>query len=224
MARNVSLAGQQSDAPTITRRAYNALTFGIVTVAFLITWGEYTLAVDGNLPFFSQGGFAPMIVSLILTIAGIGIMSAGKSKQNVGLSLGGFALFTLTFGSTLALALTLYEVGTIYYAFAITACISAIFLVAGVTFPEFFSRIGGVLMIGLIGLIVTEFVAVIIFHAHQTIFDYITIVLFCGFLGYDAYRMSMDEPTVPNAIFYAAEIFIDMVNILLRVLRILDRD
>jgi FtsH-binding integral membrane protein len=34
--------------------------------------------------------------------------------------------------------------------------------------------------------------------------------------------MSTDEPTVPNAVFYAANIYIDVVNILIRVLDIMD--
>ena len=69
---------------------------------------------------------------------------------------------------------------------------------------------------------VVEFVAVVFFHTNQTIFDYIVIILFCGFLGYDSYRMSVDEATVPNAIFHASNIYIDIVNILLRVLDIMD--
>ena len=180
--------------------------------------------MNGSLNFLLQNGLVTLLVSFVLTIVGIVLMSVGKSKQSVGVSVGGFALFTLTFGATTALALTHYSVGTIAYAFLITACLAGIFLVAGVIFPEFFSRIGGVLMIGLIGLIIIEFVAVVLFHANQTLFDYVAIALFCGFLGYDAFLMSQDAPTVPNAIFYATDIFLDIVNILIRILNIMDRD
>ncbi len=224
MARDLSLMGNQIGAPTITRRAYNALTFGIVSLAFLVTWGEYSLIMNGSLNFLLRNALVTLLVSFVLTIAGIILMSVGKSKQSVGISVGGFALFTLTFGATTALALTHYSVGTIAYAFLITACLAGIFLVAGVIFPEFFSRIGGVLMIGLLGLIIIETVAVLFFHANQTLFDYVAIALFCGFLGYDAYIMSQDAPTVPNAIFYATDIFLDIVNILIRILNIMDRD
>ena len=196
MARDLSLMGNQIGAPTITRRAYNALTFGIVSLAFLVTWGEYSLIMNGSLNFLLRNALVTLLVSFVLTIAGIILMSVGKSKQSVGISVGGFALFTLTFGATTALALTHYSVGTIAYAFLITACLAGIFLVAGVIFPEFFSRIGGVLMIGLLGLIIIETVAVLFFHANQTLFDYVAIALFCGFLGYDAYIMSQDAPTV----------------------------
>ncbi len=224
MDRQISMTGQQSAMPAISRRAFNALTFGILTVAFLITWGEYLLAESGKLPFLSGGNNVGYIVTVILTFVGLGVMSSGKSKQSVGMSASGFLIFTLTFGATLALTLQTYTPATITYAFAVTACISGIFLVLGVLFPEFFSRIGGVLVGSLIALIIAEIICTLFFHMNQTNFDYITIFLFCGFLGYDSYCMTNDQPTLPNAIFYAADIFIDIINILLRVLRIMSRD
>lgn len=204
----------------ISRRAYNALTYGLVTVSFLVLWGTYLFANTGGSGFFST--LPGLIVSLVATIGSIVLMSVGKSKQSVSLSLVGYTIFSLSFGFTVATILTRYNVGTIYYAFGITACLSGIFLIAGVVFPDFFSRLGGVLCLGLIGVLLIEFVAVFFFHANQTIFDYIVIILFCGFLGYDSYVMSSDEPTVPNAIFHASNIYIDIVNILIRVLDILD--
>ena len=78
-------------------------------------------------------------------------------------------------------------------------------------------------MLGLIAVLALELVATIFFHADQGIFDYVVVVLFCGFLGYDSFLMSMDVPSVPNAIFHASNIYLDIVNVLIRVLRILDR-
>jgi FtsH-binding integral membrane protein len=225
MARYEASLDQRRSVPTISRRMYNALTFGLVTISFVVLWGTYQFAADGGLNrLFTGNPLIALIVSVVATIGGVILMSVGKANQSVPLSLVGYALFSLTFGVTLSLTLQRYDVGTITYAFAITACVSGIFLVAGVTFPQFFSRIAGVLIIGLIAVTVVEIVAVMFFHASQTIFDYIIIVLFCGFLGYDSYCMSIDEPTVPNAIFYASDIYIDIVNILIRVLDILDND
>lgn len=220
---NTSLSNQQT-APTISRRAYNALTFGMVTVSFIITWGMYTFVSGGGLAnmFSTANPIIMLVVYIVGTIAGIALMGVGKSKQSVAISLVGYGIFTLTFGGTLALLLTQYSIGTISYAFAITACVSGIFLLLGVMFPAFFASIGRMLFGALIAVIVVEFVAVVFFHASQTIFDYIVIAIFCGFLGYDSYRMSIDQPTVPNAIWYASDIYIDIVNILIRVLDLLD--
>lgn len=226
MARYEASLDHTQSAPTISRRAYNALTFGLVTVAFLIMWGMYLFVSNGGLATFlgGAGSIGALVVYLIGTIGGIALMRKGKSDQSVPTSLVGFFLFAFTFSGTLGLALTRYNVGTITYAFGITACLSGIFLIAGVTFPEFFSKIGGVLCVSLIGVIIAELIATFFFHANQTIFDYIIVLIFCGFLGFDSYRLSLDQPTVPNAIWYASDIFIDIANILVRVLSILDRD
>ena len=226
MARNEMTYSQQQTAPTISRRAYNALTYGLVTISFLVLWGTYLFAEGGGLErmLSGVGGIVLLVGFVIATIGGTILMTVGKKKQSVGLTFAGYALFSLTFGVTLSLILQRYDVGTITYAFGITACVSGIFLIAGVVFPQFFSRIGGVLVIGLAAVILVEIVATVFFHASQTIFDYIVIVLFCGFLGYDSYLMANDQPTVPNALFHASNIYLDIINILIRVLDILDND
>lgn len=220
-----SLTQQQAAAPVIGRRAYYGLTFGLVTLSFLTLWGTYLFAGNGGLEHLLAGkGMIALVVFIVATIGGAILMSVGKSKQSVGMCLAGYLMFSLTFGVTIALLLQRYSIGTITYAFGITACISGIFLISGVLFPQFFARIGGVLFVGLFAVVLVEMIATFFFHADQTIFDYIVIALFCGFLGYDSYLMAVDQPTVPNAIYYACDIYLDIVNILLRVLDILDND
>lgn len=225
MERTTTSLEQRNMGATLDRRMYNALTYGIVTLCFAVTYGMYNFVQGGGLRLFSSVN-PILLLGIYLggTFGGIIVMNMGKSRENVTLSAVGLTVFTLTFGGSLSLMLTRYTSTTISYAFAITACISGIFLIAGVLFPSFFASMGRVLLIGLLALIVVEAVAVLILHVNQTAFDYITILLFCGFLGYDSYLMSADAPTVPNAIFYAANIYIDIVNVLIRVLSILNRD
>lgn len=229
MSRYEASISRQQVGTTISRRAYNGITFGLVTVSFAIMGAMYLFASS---PAFhaltsglgSMGTIVAFVATLVLSIGGIVLMNVGKARESVGISFAGYAIFSLTFGLTTAIGLMYYNVGTIAYAFGITACLSGIFLILGVTFPEFFARIGRILFVGLIAVILVELVAVLLFHANQTIFDYLVIALFCGFLGYDAYRMASDVPSVPNAIWYASDIYLDIVNILLRVLSLLDRD
>ena len=224
VSNDLSVSGVDN-APVISRRFYNLLTYGMIGISFLITSAMYGFVNGGGLEkFFSLNPIVWLVVYLVGSIGGFIVMGVGKSKQSVPITVVGYAMFVLTFGGTLALLLTRYNVGTVTYAFGITACLSGIFLIAGITFPEFFSKIGRVLLLALIGLIVVEFVSVLFFHINQTIFDYIAIAIFCGFLGFDSYKMSQDAPTVPNAIFYAADIYIDIVNILIRILDIMDRN
>lgn len=213
-----SSLSRQENVGLISRRAYNMLTFGLVTVSFLVMFVMCGFASGSAL----SGSLVVTILSIVASIGGIVIMGIGKSKQNVGLSLVGYALFTLSFGWTLSLILRRYDVGTINYAFAITGCVSGIFLILGTLFPSFFARLGNVLFGALIAIMLVELVSVLFLHLNQTFIDYIVILLFCGYLGYDSYMMSSDDPTVPNAIWYACNIYTDIVNILIRVLDILD--
>ena len=226
--QNASIV-REVNAPTISRRAYNALCFGLVTLSFLVMWGSYLFSRSYTfyrmLFSMSGGTFSVLLIgSFIFTIVGIVLMSVGKSRQSLALSVVGYALFSLTFGFTASLSLQSYSLGSITYAFGITACLSGIFLILGVMFPEFFARIGRLLTATLLAVIVLEIIATVFFHANQTIFDYVVVMVFCGFLGFDSYQLAIDEPTVPNAIWHASDIYLDIINILLRVLSIMDRD
>ena len=225
MAQSEAVVAQQISAKPISRRTYNLLTFGLVTLSFIATYFLYNSATNGFL--HELDAKMNPILSLVLyfagSIGGLIAMNMGKSRQNLTLTIIGYALFTLTFGGTLAKVLTRYNIGTIYNAFAITACIAGIFLIAGVIFPEFFSRIGGVIAAGLFGLFIAELLAIFVFHVDQTFLDIIAIALFGGCLGLYSYRMGIDEPTVPNAFFYAANVYLAIVNILLRVLRLTNK-
>ena len=224
MNNDVTLYGA-SDAPLISRRTYNALCFGLVTASFLVMYLMYGLAAAGVLDGLlapGAGGIVTLVVALVGTIGGILLMGSGKKSQSVGVSLAGYLLFSLTFGLTIALALEHYTGQTISSAFGITACLAGIFLIAGVTFPDFFASIGHLLFLSLIALIAAEIVGTLVFHANQTVFDYIAILVFCGFIGYDSYQLAADDPTVPNAIWHACDIYVDIANVLIRVLDLLD--
>ena len=225
MAQSEAVLAQQSSAKPISRRAYNLLTFGLVTLSFIATYFLYNSAINGFLAEMTakMNPIASLVLYLAGSIGGLIAMNVGKSRQNLTLTIVGYALFTLTFGGTLANVLKRYDGATLYNAFAITACIAGIFLIAGVIFPEFFSRIGGVIAAGLLGLFIAELIAIFVFHVQQSFLDIIAIALFGGCLGLYSYRMGADEPTVPNAFYYAANVYLAIVTILLRVLKLTNR-
>ncbi len=224
MARQ-AVTKRVENASLISRRAYNGLAFGLVTVSFLVMFGMYSLTQNGT---FSQIGLFQnpillIVISLVGNIGGIILMGVGQSKQAIPASLLGFVLFSLSFGITVAASLQNRGLPSVMYAFGITACVSGIFFILGLLYPRFFERIMGVVFVTFLALFVVEIVAVVFFHVDQTIFDYIVIAIFCCFLGRDAYVLASDEPTVPNAIMNASSIYIDIMNIFIRVLDILDR-
>ena len=57
----------------------------------------------------------------------------------------------------------------------------------------------------------------------QTITDYIVVIVFAGFIGYDTYTATQVEPTLPNAVMVATNLFMDIINVFLRILDIVGR-
>ena len=204
----------------LSARAYNALLAGLILVSFLIMGACANYAsTPGFMLAVAQNGLAALVVTLVGTFGGLIAMGIGRSKESLGLSLAGYVAFTLTFGFTTSLALAQYSIQDISTALLATAGIVAVFGAAGLAFPRFFAKIQGVLMVALLALIVVE--AVMFFMGvSQTVTDMVVIVVFCGFIGYDVYCASSDAPTVTNALWYAITMFLDIVNVFLRLLSI----
>lgn len=202
----------------LSARAYNALLAGLILVSFIVMglcarWSgspAFALALGENALIVTIGCLVGSIVGLIA-------MSFGRSRESLGLSVAGYALFTATFGFTTSLALAQYSMQDISTALLATAGIVAVFGAAGLAFPQFFAKIQGVLFVALLALVVVE-VVLGLMGVSQSFTDIAVVLVFCGFIGWDVYRASTDEPTVNNAIWYAVEMFLDIINVFLRVL------
>lgn len=208
----------------ISVRAYNLIMAGLIFAGFLVMgagalWSRtlsFQLMLVGNPMLWL---FGPMVAS----IAGIIMMSVAAARQSTPLSFAGFALFVAGFGITAGVNLSLYDLPTVNTAFFATAGITAVAGVAGMAFPSFFQRIGGILLSVLIGVFLVE-VVLMFMGVQQTVTDWIMVAVFSGFIAYDFNLAARLEPTVPNAVLSASNLFVDIVNVLLRLLRIFSRD
>lgn len=207
----------------LSLRGYTLALTGLVLVGFLVMGFSSMLFSDVNfLMKIADHYLMVTLLSFVASIAGIVMMGSAKKSQSVGLSLAGYALFVLSFGFTTSTALLYYSVDTISTAFLATAGIVATFACLGVVFPSFFEKIQGVLFAGLLGIVIVELVMAL-FGVSQTWVDFAVIVLFCGFIGYDFNHAMSDEPTLVNAVYNASELFLDIINVFLRLLQIFGR-
>jgi FtsH-binding integral membrane protein len=53
--------------------------------------------------------------------------------------------------------------------------------------------------------------------------DWAVVLIFCGYIGYDWGKAQRQEKTIDNAVDSAAAIYMDIINLFLRILRILGR-
>ena len=116
-----------------------------------------------------------------------------------------------------------YDPGLIFRAVVVTACVTGIMMIISMIIPSFFLKLGRVLFLSLLLVIIVEILALFfswhVFH----VTDVIIAVIFCGYIGYDWVVAQRIERTVDNAVDTACNLYVDIVNLFLRILSIMDR-
>jgi FtsH-binding integral membrane protein len=84
--------------------------------------------------------------------------------------------------------------------------------------PFIFAELGQVLLVSLlIGFIISFFLS-------STWLDWIFVIIFSLYVGYDWVMAQEDEPTFGNAVKHAANLYLDIVNLFLKLLSIKGKD
>ena len=135
----------------------------------------------------------------------------------------GYNLVVVPFGLIINLVVHRYDPVVVLEAIRVTGLVTLVMMVLGSLVPKFFKKIGGVLAIALLGVIAIELVEVYIFRIHHGFIDWIVVVIFCGYIGYDWARANAIPKTADNAVDCAAALYIDIINLFLRILRIMGR-
>jgi FtsH-binding integral membrane protein len=140
-----------------------------------------------------------------------------------GMSFAGYNLVVIPFGLIINLVVSQYEPALVLDAIRVTGMVTAAMMVLGSMYPKFFQRIHTALTIALLAMIVVQLVDIFFFHKDPEIVDWIVAVIFCGYIGYDWGRANAIPKTFDNAVDSAAALYMDIINLFLRILRIMGR-
>lgn len=151
-----------------------------------------------------------------------GIMLFTKSDNPL-ISFIGYNFVVVPFGLIINLVVGRYDTALVYQAMSITGVVTFTMMVLGSMFPAFFQRIHTALGFALITVIIVEVVAAFFFGVQHGIIDWIVVLIFCGYIGYDWGRANAIPKTIDNAIDSAAALYMDIIILFLRILRILGR-
>lgn len=203
---------------------YNWLILGV-----LISAGAAYVASILGLPAFFKEHSGWFLLALLAPLGIVFMMASGMNKASIG-SLGGmYVVLTAIEGLTLSVVLNKVSGVLITEAFLMTAVAFAGCSLYGYTTRRTLSGLGTILLMSLIGLIVASIMAMFF---HSTIFQlaicFAGVVIFALFMAYDTqklkseYRpgMSSDE-MARTSIWGALELYLDILNFFLYVLRIL---
>ncbi len=208
----------ETDGAVISDGAYN-LTMGLVLCwGFAVNWWMVK-----NIPVSVVGG-----IDIRLFLIGyfascfFGIYLFNKSERPL-VSFIGYNFVVVPFGFVVNLVVGRYSAELVQEAVRITGIVTVAMMALGSAFPAFFKRIYGALTVSLVAMIIVELVDTFVFHKEHGATDWIVGVIFCGYVGYDWGRANNIPKTLDNAVDSAAALYMDIINLFLRILRILGR-
>lgn len=201
---------------------YNLIIGGTLAYGFLINCIMVATCADFAFKLFSNS-VVFYVLYFLMVIAG-SFMVNGSSNPVV--SFIGYNLIVVPLGLVLTVLLNLFSLAgydaIIATAFGITTIVTIGMMMLSAAFPRFFLSLGRTLGVTLILTIVVEII-MLIAGASLGIIDYVVVLIFCGYIGYDWARANACAKTVDNAIDSAAELYVDIVNLFIRILSILAR-
>lgn len=191
-------------------------------LAISLVWG---LGLTAGLAYwFTDIGYKPgswdVIGIMVLTI--IGAVMSAKSDNPI-VSFIGYNFIVIPFSALLGPYANQYEPNIVFRAFMLTSGITLVMGAAGTLWPRLFAGMGGVLFVSLCGLLVVRIMQAFIPGLDFIWIDYAAAGLFSLYIGYDMYRAHVIPRTLDNAIDVAIQLYLDIMNLFLLILRIMGR-
>ncbi len=218
-ARQARMEADVDPGAVISVRAYNAVMIGVLVWGFLVN--VLLCAYVGDVYRYINP-IAFLIGYFVCAFAGI--MIAGKSSDPF-ISFLGYNLVVVPFG--LAISTVVWEYGgigaqVVENAFLYTLVVTLSMMGLEMMFPDFFAKLGNALLGVLIGLVVCEAVLLLL-RVPQSVTDWVGAGLFSLYIAYDIHRSQQFPKTLDNAVDSALDIYLDIANLFLRLLRIMGR-
>ena len=135
----------------------------------------------------------------------------------------GYNLIALPIGVVVCACVTGIPVSIVESAVLVTAIVTLSFMILATIFPGFFLSMGRALGVGLLVAIIAELVSMLIFRSVSSVFEWIFVAIFSLYIGYDWARANTCARTVNNAIDLAANLYLDIINLFLRILEIMSK-
>ncbi|MCK5125233.1 MAG: US12 family protein [candidate division Zixibacteria bacterium] len=207
-----------SEGTVINAHLYNFIIGMTLCWGFFINW----IMVEGIDPTTLSH-----INPILFFIGYLGCCFLGiylfKKSSNPLVSFLGYNLVVIPFGFIINIVVAQYDPQVVLEAIQVTFVVTAAMMILGTLFPKFFQKIVVALTIALVLVIIFELVSIFFLKTQYGIVDWIVVLIFCGYIGYDWGRANQIPKTVDNAIDSAAALYMDIINLFLRLLRIMGR-
>lgn len=207
-----------TDGELISDGSYNLVIGLALCWGFLVNWWMVK-----NIPAASIASIPPLAFFFgYFAVCLLGVYLFNTSKKPM-VSFIGYNLVVIPFGLVINVVVARYDPSLVLEAMRITGTVTAVMMLLGSLFPAFFKKIHGALTVALLGVIIVELVDIFVFKKQHGIIDWVVVLIFSGYVGYDWGRANNIPKTLDNAVDSAAALYMDIINLFLRILRILGR-
>ncbi|MBQ9059641.1 MAG: US12 family protein [Firmicutes bacterium] len=196
----------------LSRRVYNLLMGGTLVWGFLVDVIVCMFTYD----IYSRINPIALIV-LYLAVSIISIIVIHRSDSAV-ISFAAFTALAAVMGILLSGIISSYTADSVFDAFIHTGIVCLIVGLLATSFPQFFLKLGRGLFIVFLAVFAVEIVLLLIFHSLPQITSIAMVLVFGGYFGYDLVKAQQYVPTADNAVDSAADIYIDVINLFIRLL------
>lgn len=201
----------------ISESKYNAVLGCCIIYGFLVN--AFMVLLLGN--FAQSIPMLPFIIGYTASCVAGSIISV--KSQNPVVSFIGYNLIVLPIGILLAICLPEYPQVNIIVAAVCAAVVAVGMMVAATLRPERFGVMGNALFDALCFGILAE-LAAMFFGYRGTLFDWAFVIVFSLYTAYDWVKAQSYPKTVDNAVDSAIDIYLDIINLFIRILDILSKN
>ena len=206
----------------ISARQYNTLLCAVLLYGFVANAAMVYFLSEPIMLLAAKAQWWMLLVGyLVCSLAGIFI--AARST-NPWVSFAGYNLVVLPIGMLLALLLPGLSAAVVTKALTLTAIVALTMTVLAIARPQVFLGLGRTLLIGLVVGLVAELVATFLLGYRGSLFDWLFVLIFSGYIGYDVAKAQAYPKTSDNAVDCALDIYLDIINLFIRLLSILSRE
>ncbi len=201
---------------TMSVRGYN-LSLGLfIFYGFLVN----VIMVMTMSDFFMNMHWGVLVVGYFISCL-IGIAMSAASK-NAFISFIGYNLVVVPIGAVLSICLQGYSGIDILTAMGATGIVTFLMLVLSTINPNFFAGLGRTLFFSLLAGLIVEIV--LMFMGISTpILNWFFVILFSLYIGVDWCKAQQYPKTMDNAVDSALDIYLDIINLFLRILSIISK-
>jgi uncharacterized protein len=179
----------------------------------------------------TETGVRPTTLAYVVMFAPLAFVLAinfGLNRMSYAALIGLFVAYAIVNGISFSFIFAIYNIGSIVKVFLSTTALFAVMAIAGYTTKTDLTKLGSILMIGLIGIIIAS---VINYFMHSASMDYIIsiigVIIFTGLTAYDVQKIKHLGENAEGSVFLsklgimgALTLYLDFINLFLFLLRL----